>query len=130
MSNSDLKTSLWTINSWSFILVWLFGKSLRNRNCKIMTSCCYGVCIVLWFSAAVLHFISSMTYNNLKMSDFLVLGAPRTQKEHTSRGRHKVFNKVGLFKTNTVSSVYMRITTFPNFCTRGYRSHQMLLIQN
>jgi hypothetical protein len=27
-------------------------------------------------------------------------------------------------------TVYMRITTFPNFCTRGYRSHQMLLIQN
>ena len=41
MSNWDLKTSLWTTNSWSFILVWLFGKSLRNRNCKIMTSCCY-----------------------------------------------------------------------------------------
>jgi hypothetical protein len=39
-------------------------------------------------------------------------------------------DKVGLFKTNTVSSVYMRITTFPTFFTRGYRSHQMLLIQN
>jgi hypothetical protein len=25
-----------------------------------------------------------------------------------------VFNKVGLFKTNTVSSVYMRIATFPD----------------
>jgi hypothetical protein len=32
--------------------------------------------------------------------------------QHASRGRHKVFNKVGLFKANTVSSVYMRITTF------------------
>ena len=42
-----------------------------------------------------------------------------TNQEHTSRGRHKVFNKEGLFKTNTVSSVYMRITTFPNFFTRG-----------
>ena len=51
-------------------------------------------------------------------------------QEHTSRGCHNVFNKVGLFKTNTVSSVYVRITTFPNFFTRGYRSHQMLLIQN
>ena len=54
----------------------------------------------------------------------------KLNQEHTSRGRHKVFNKVGLFKTNTVSSVYMRITTFPNVFTRGYRSHQMLLIQN
>ena len=49
---------------------------------------------------------------------------------HLQRGRRKVFNKVGLFNANTVSSVYMRITTFPNFFTRGYRSHQMLLIQN
>ena len=36
---------------------------------------------------------------------------------------------MGLFKINTVSSVYMRITTFPNFFTRGCWSHQMLLIQ-
>ena len=54
----------------------------------------------------------------------------QTNQEHTSRGRNKVFNKVGLFKTNTVSSVYMRITTFPNIFTRGYRSYQMLLIQD
>jgi hypothetical protein len=30
----------------------------------------------------VTHFGKVMTYNNLKISDFLVLGAPRTQKVH------------------------------------------------
>ena len=30
----------------------------------------------------VIHLCKVMTYNNLKISDFLVFGAPRTQKVH------------------------------------------------
>ena len=55
-------------------------------------------------------------------------------KETTSNLQNKLTKNIHLgvatrsstkwdcLKTNTVSSVYMRIITFPNFFTRGYRS--------
>ena len=58
-------------------------------------------------------------------------------KETTSHLQNKLTKNIHLgvatrssTKWDCLPSVYMRITTFPNFFTRGYRSHQMLLIQN
>ena len=76
-----------------------------------------------WYPHLQYYDVQTLEYryiSKLPMKKERIWSNVKETTSHLQNKLTKVFNKVGLFKTNTVSSVYMRITTFPNFCTRGH----------